>query len=184
MYFSICSWLKGNVLDPSKQSLKAKVLFAPRNYKCFFMLPCWEKDCFLVFLAKELYLTDCIRCSCILVVLHVKWMVKIKGCYINVLSHLSHCFNFHVTFKSNIHLCSCLSYELSPVWISSELCCSTPPCNTENSETSSTSSQRDSRLNKIISIQWVPMENRKYTTSKKVPGYSVDTSYKKQLLGC
>lgn len=56
MYFSICSWLKGNMPDLSKQSLKVEVLFAPCNYKCFFMVPCWEKICFLVFLAKELYL--------------------------------------------------------------------------------------------------------------------------------
>jgi len=56
MYFRICSWLKGNVLELSKQSLKAEVLFAPCNYKWFLMLSCWGKKCFLVFLAKELYL--------------------------------------------------------------------------------------------------------------------------------
>lgn len=181
MYFSICSWLKGNVLDPSKQSLKAKVLFAPRNYKCFFMLPCWEKDCFLVFLAKELYLTDCIRCSCISVVLYVKWMVKIKGCYIDVLSHTALTFMSHLKVTSILAVVSHMSYLLSGSVLSFALLFHTP--DTKDSETSSTRPQRDSRLNKIISIQWVPKENRKYTTSKKVPGCSVDTSYKKKLLG-
>jgi len=138
MYFSICSRLKGNVLDPSKQSLKAKVLFAPCNYKYFFMLSCWEKDCFPVFLAKELYLNRLHQMFLNFSSTLCEMDGQNKGMLYKRIK--SYCFNFHVAFKSNIHPSGCLSHELSPVWICFELCCSTPPCSTEDSETSSTSS--------------------------------------------
>lgn len=113
MYFSICSWLKGNLLDPSKQSFKAKVLFAPCNYKCFFMLPCWEKDCFLVFLAKELYLNRLHQ-----MFLHFSsTLCEVDGQNKGMLYKCIklYCFNFHTTFKSNIYpsIVFYMSYLLS-----------------------------------------------------------------------
>lgn len=81
----------------------------------------------------------CIRCNCILVVLYVKWMVKKGMLYECINSYSSH---FHAMFKGSIHPFSCLSHELSSVWICFRLCCakSPPTCSTKGSKTSRASS--------------------------------------------
>lgn len=99
----------------------------------------WKKIASWCFWQKNSISIHCIRCSYILVVLYVKWMVKKGILYECINSYSSH---FHATFKGIIHPFSCLSHELSSVWICFRVCCakSPPTCSTKGSKTSNASS--------------------------------------------